>query len=50
MKVDCKVTARQKFLTAAVRDPGNPTIENNIKLLDGSYPFMTPPLWQAQVQ
>jgi Flp pilus assembly protein TadD len=29
-------TARQKFTKAAAKDPGNPTIQNNILLLDGS--------------
>ncbi len=43
-------SARQKFLQAAARDPGNPTIQNNIRLLDGSSPFMAPPPWQPQVQ
>lgn len=29
-------TARQKFTKAAAMEPGNPTIQNNILLLDGS--------------
>ncbi len=36
-------SARQKFLQAAAREPDNPTIQNNIRLLDGSYPFIAPP-------
>lgn len=43
-------SARKKFLQAAARDPGNPTILNNIRLLDGSSPYLGPPPWQAQVQ
>jgi Flp pilus assembly protein TadD len=29
-------TARKKFLQASLREPNNPTIANNLKLLDGS--------------
>jgi Flp pilus assembly protein TadD len=43
-------SARKKFLQAAARDPGNPTILNNIKLLDGSSPYLSPPPRQTQVQ
>ncbi len=43
-------SARAKFLQAAARDPDNPTILNNIRLLDGSYPFIAPAFEQAQVQ
>ncbi len=43
-------TARKKFLLAAERDPGNPTILNNIRLLDGSFPYIGPQPWQAKVQ
>jgi Flp pilus assembly protein TadD len=43
-------SARKKFLQAAARDPSNPTILNNIRLLDGSSPYLSPPPWQAQAQ
>ncbi len=43
-------SARKKFHQAAARDPGNPTILNNIKLLDGSPAYLGPPPWEAQVQ
>ena len=43
-------SARAKFLKAAARDPDNPTILNNIRLLDGSYPYIAPAFEQAQVQ
>ncbi len=42
--------ARQKFLQAAGRDPGNPTIQNNIRLLEGSAPYFAPASWEAEVQ
>ncbi len=41
-------SAREKFLKAAARDPSNPTILNNIMLLDGSYPYIAPAPDQAQ--
>ena len=34
------VAARQDFLKALEREPGNPTILNNLKLLDGSQRFI----------
>jgi Flp pilus assembly protein TadD len=34
------VAARQDFLKAYEREPGNPTILNNLKLLDGSQRFI----------
>ena len=34
------VAARQNFLKALEREPGNPTILNNLKLLDGSQRFI----------
>ena len=43
-------SARAKFLQAAARDPDNPTILNNIRLLDGSYPYIAPAFEHAQVQ
>ena len=43
-------SARQKFLRAAALDPNNATIQNNIRLLDGSFAYMTPPPWNPQVQ
>jgi len=43
-------SARQKFLQAATLDPGNPTILNNIRLLDGSQPYIGPSAWGAQVR
>ena len=43
-------SARRKFLQAAELDPGNPTILNNIRLLDGSHPYIGPSPWGAQIQ
>jgi Flp pilus assembly protein TadD len=43
-------SARGKFLQAATLDPGNPTILNNIRLLDGSHPYIGPSPWGARVQ
>jgi Flp pilus assembly protein TadD len=43
-------SARRKFLQAATLDPGNPTILNNIRLLDGSQPYIGPSAWGAQIQ
>ena len=43
-------SARRKFLQAAELDPGNPTILNNIRLLDGSQPYIGPSPWGAQIQ
>jgi Flp pilus assembly protein TadD len=43
-------SARRKFLQAAALDPGNPTIVNNIRLLDGSQPYMGSSPWGAQIQ
>ncbi len=43
-------SARAKFLQAAARDPDNPTIQNNLRLLDGSYSYIAPALEHAQVQ
>ena len=43
-------SARRKFLQAATLDPGNPTILNNIRLLDGSHPYIGPAPWGAHVQ
>jgi Flp pilus assembly protein TadD len=34
------VAARRDFLKALEREPGNPTILNNLKLLDGSQRFI----------
>jgi Flp pilus assembly protein TadD len=35
--------ARQKLLLAQARDPNNPTIANNLKLLDSSHRFVRRP-------
>ena len=34
------VAARRKFMQALHRDPGNPTVINNLKLLDESVRFV----------
>jgi Flp pilus assembly protein TadD len=34
------VSARREFLKAYEREPGNPTILNNLKLLDGSKKYI----------
>jgi Flp pilus assembly protein TadD len=42
--------ARQKLLLAQARDPSNPTIANNLKLLDSSYRFVRRPETNLQQQ
>jgi Flp pilus assembly protein TadD len=42
--------ARQKLLLAQARDPNNPTIANNLKLLDSSHRFVRRPESNSQQQ
>ena len=41
------VRARQKLKLAQAREPNNPTIANNLKLLDASYSYVQRP-WSAK--
>ncbi len=44
------VKARKKFMQAYRREPGNPTIANNLKLLDASYKFARRPVAPEDAQ